>query len=132
MPDPNINALRPYAPARESFLRGEATPRSFLEGCLETIEARDGAIGAFVSLDAGLARSAADESTARYSNGRPLSPLDGCPVAIKDIIDAAGYPTEMNSAFYKGYRPRAEAACIAALRRAAPGWCGHPRQDRHH
>ena len=64
------------------------------------------------------ARKAADASTRRYKAGRPLSPIDGCPVAVKDIIATADMPTQMNSPIYKGWRPKADAACVAALRQA--------------
>ena len=48
----------------------------------------------------------------------PRSPLHGVPVGIKDVIDTADLPTEYNSPIYRGYRPRADAACVAQLRRA--------------
>lgn len=41
---------------------------------------------------------AANESTLRYKEGRPLGPLDGIPVAIKDEYDVEGYPTTLGSA----------------------------------
>ena len=65
---------------------------------------------------------------ARYKAGRPLSPVDGCPVAVKDIIATADMPTQMNSPIYKGWRPKADAACVAAL--AASGR-RHRREDGH-
>jgi Asp-tRNA(Asn)/Glu-tRNA(Gln) amidotransferase A subunit family amidase len=39
-------------------------------------------------------------------------------VAIKDVIDTADLPTEYNSPIYRGHRPKADAACVALLRRA--------------
>ena len=36
----------------------------------------------------------------------------------KDIIDTESLPTEYNSPIYRGHRPRADAACVALLRRA--------------
>jgi Asp-tRNA(Asn)/Glu-tRNA(Gln) amidotransferase A subunit family amidase len=45
-----------------------------------------------------------------------LSPIDGWPIAIKDIIATADMPTEMNSPIYRRWRPKSDAACVAALR----------------
>src|SRR5689334_3825815 len=98
------------------FRDGRNTPRAFLDQCLAAVKRHDKRIHAFVTLDVKSAREAADASTRRYKAGRPLSPLDGCPVAVKDIIATADMPTQMNSVIYKGWRPKSDAACVAALR----------------
>jgi len=113
-----VNEPLSFARAVASFRDGSRTPRDLLEHCLKTIAKRDGAIEAFVTLNAGAARKAADASTRRYKAGKPLSPVDGCPIAVKDIIATADMPTQMNSPIYKGWRPKADAACVAALRQA--------------
>lgn len=113
----NINRLRPFAAARPAFLDGGDTPRAFLERCLEVIAARDGEVKAFVTLNTDQARTAADESAKRYAGNRPLSLVDGCPVAVKDIIDTADMATQMNSKVREGHRPKADASCVHALRR---------------
>ena len=112
-------------PERVSFVRaaaefrdGRTTPRRFLERCLEAISRHDRTIKAFVTLDAHGARKAADAATRRYKQARPLSPVDGCPIAVKDIIATADLPTEMNSPIYRKWRPKADAACVMALRQA--------------
>ena len=48
----------------------------------------------------------------------PRGPLYGVPIGVNDIIDTFDMPTEMGSPIYRGYRPPADAACIALLRRA--------------
>ena len=104
--------------AAAEFRDGRTTPRRFLERCLEAIAKYERTIKAFVTLDAPGARKAADASTRRYKQARPLSPVDGCPIAIKDIIATADMPTEMNSPIYRKWRPKADAACVMALRQA--------------
>ena len=113
-----MNQPLSFARAVADFRDGTRTPRAFLERCLKTIATRDRTIKAFVTLNAAAARKAADASTRRYKAGRPLSPVDGCPIAVKDIIATADMPTQMNSPIYKGWRPKADAACVAALRQA--------------
>ena len=116
MSDASINKLMPFAGARPAFLDGGDTPRAFLERCLEVIEARDGEVRAFVTLNIEQARAAADDSAKRYGDNRPLSLVDGCPVGVKDIIDTADMPTQMNSKIREGHQPKADAACVHALR----------------
>jgi len=107
-----------FVRAAADFRDGRTTPRRFLERCLEAISRHDRTIKAFVTLDARGARKAADAATRRYEQARPLSPVDGCPIAVKDIIATADMPTEMNSPIYRKWRPKADAACVMALRRA--------------
>jgi amidase len=49
---------------------------------------------------------------------RPELPLSGLPVAIKDLIDTADFPTGYGSAIYQGHRPSTDAAIVAALKKA--------------
>jgi Asp-tRNA(Asn)/Glu-tRNA(Gln) amidotransferase A subunit family amidase len=40
------------------------------------------------------------------------------PIGVKDVIDTADMPTAYGSAIYKGYQPRADAACVSLARAA--------------
>ncbi len=99
-----------------AFLNGSETPRGFLEKCLERIGALEPAVAAFAHLDVDAARAEADASTARYAANRPLSPIDGCPVGVKDIIETADMPTQMNSPIFDHWQSNRDAACVFALR----------------
>jgi len=112
----NPNAIS-FVAAVPDFVAGKRTPREFLERCLDVISARDGAVKAFVTLNIAAARKAADASTRRYKAGKPLSPVDGFPIAVKDIIATSDLPTQMNSPAFKGWRSGQDAACVAALRK---------------
>jgi Asp-tRNA(Asn)/Glu-tRNA(Gln) amidotransferase A subunit family amidase len=101
---------------RDNFASGKDTPRDYLERCISTIEARDADVRAFVTLGLDNARRAADASTRRYREGKPLSPVDGMPLAVKDIMETADLPTQMGNAIYKGWQPRWDAACVHAMR----------------
>ena len=100
-----------------SFRDGSDSPRALLERCVDAIDSREAEVRAFVTLDLEGARRAADESTARYRAGRPLSPVDGCPFGVKDIIETADLPTRMNSPIFAEWRSGRDAACVRALRR---------------
>jgi len=107
-----------YLKSRDSFLSGADTPRAFLERCLDVVSRRESEIKAFAYLDADGARRAADAATERYRQGKPLSPVDGMPVGIKDVFDTSDMPTEMGSRLFAGRRPTDDAAHVAALRQS--------------
>src|SRR5436309_11420642 len=95
-----------FSKARAKFFLREDDPRAYLERCIETIERRDSEVRAFVTLGLENARRAADASAKRYREGKPLSAVDGMPIAVKDIMDTADLPTQMGNALYKGSQPR--------------------------
>jgi Asp-tRNA(Asn)/Glu-tRNA(Gln) amidotransferase A subunit family amidase len=105
-----------FSAALARFRSGEDDPRRFLERCIENIERYEPTVKAWVTLNLAAARKAADASTRRYRRGAPLSGVDGCPVAIKDIIATADMPTQMNSPVFAGWQSGQDAACVQALR----------------
>ena len=114
--DPKSASYLSFAAAKRAFVDGRDTPRAFLERCIEQIERREAEIKAFVRLDIEGARAQADASAARWRRGEPLSAVDGLPVGIKDCFDVAGWPTEVNSALFKGNIAAIDAAHVDALR----------------
>lgn len=116
MYDPRNPPLVPFAPLREVFLRDGDSPSALLERCIRTLEAREPEVRAFVTLDLEGAGAAAAASDARYRARTPLSPLDGLPFGVKDIVDTRDMPTQMNSALYAGHRPVRDAAGVQAMR----------------
>jgi Asp-tRNA(Asn)/Glu-tRNA(Gln) amidotransferase A subunit family amidase len=111
-------AVRPYLSATTRFATGARTPRTFLEDCLAAYAAWEPRIGAFVCTNLPAARAAADQATERWHAGRPLSPIDGMPIGIKDIIETADLPTEQGSPLFPGWRMERDAASVVALREA--------------
>ena len=89
--DPSTFSPPSFVVAVPTFTDGSDTPRAFLERCLEVVHAREPEVRAFAFLNEEGARKAADAATKRYREGRPLSPIDGCPIAIKDTIETADH-----------------------------------------
>jgi len=118
MPEQAKPVMRSYLAATRDFAAGQETPRRFLERSLELLEHWEPRIGAFVTTDVAAARAAADRSTERWRAGRPLSPIDGMPVGIKDIIETVDMPTQMGSPLFAGWRSDKDAASVRALRDA--------------
>jgi Asp-tRNA(Asn)/Glu-tRNA(Gln) amidotransferase A subunit family amidase len=116
--DPRTFRARTFHDAASRFRDGTDTPRAYLERCLETIAAREPVVQAFVALNEAGARAAADTSTARWQEGRPLSAIDGLPIGIKDLLETRDLPTQMGCAAYLGHVPKRDNAAVWALRQA--------------
>jgi len=93
---------------------GRATAVQAVEAALERIDARDGDVRAWKSLDP---KQALAEAAARDAE-TPASPLHGVPVGVKDVLDTADLPTGYGSSIHEGSRPVADAAAVALLRAA--------------
>lgn len=63
-------------------------------------------------------RAAADASTERYRSGRPLSPVDGLPIAVKDLFETEDMPTQMNSPLFSDWHTGRDSMHVYVLRRA--------------
>jgi Asp-tRNA(Asn)/Glu-tRNA(Gln) amidotransferase A subunit family amidase len=110
--------LRGYVALTAELRSGKTTPRAYLEESFKRIVELDPAIGAFVRLNQDGAIAAADASTARWRDGKPLSPIDGMPIAIKDIIETADMPTGQGSPMWEGTDWKRDSASVHALREA--------------
>jgi aspartyl-tRNA(Asn)/glutamyl-tRNA(Gln) amidotransferase subunit A len=103
----------------DAFASGLASPVAALEASLQRIGATDPLLNAFRLVDSARAREAARAAEARWLRGAPLSPLDGVPVAIKDVFLTAGWPTLRGSrAVDPDQAWDEDAPAVAALRRA--------------
>ncbi len=75
------------------YRSGQATPLQATQAVLARISQHNPQLQAFCLVDEAAALDAAQASTLRWQQGRPLSPLDGVPVSIKDLILTKGWPT---------------------------------------
>jgi aspartyl-tRNA(Asn)/glutamyl-tRNA(Gln) amidotransferase subunit A len=71
----------------------------------------------FIRITADQARYDAAEATRRWRSRRPIGPLDGLPVVIKDCIDVAGVPTTNGSLVAGSAAPAGDDAGIVRLLR---------------
>lgn len=125
----------------------KTTATETVEAALAAIQARDAELHAWKAVDAEFARRQARALDAEAKRGPHRGPLHGIPVGVKDIFDTADLPTEYGSPIYKGHRPAADAACVAAARAAGavilgktvttefatmvPAATVHPKNPRH-
>jgi len=103
---------------RDRIASGAVSALAVAESYLATIAERDPAVGAFVWHDPGYVREQARRLDAHRGRGRPLGPLHGLPVALKDIIDTAGIPTCNGTEIDAGRVPERDAVIVARLRAA--------------
>jgi Asp-tRNA(Asn)/Glu-tRNA(Gln) amidotransferase A subunit family amidase len=89
--------------------------RDLVEACLDRIEAREGEVHAWEALDADAARKRADMLDKR---AKPVGPLHGIPLAVKDIIDTKTLPTTCGSPIYRDHVAGRDAACVTQLVKA--------------
>jgi aspartyl-tRNA(Asn)/glutamyl-tRNA(Gln) amidotransferase subunit A len=85
------------AALRAQYARRRLSPTEALAAVTARIDRLNSRLNAFAVRDDAGAQAAAAASTARWAAGRPLGPLDGVPVTVKDLLDLAGYPTRRGS-----------------------------------
>jgi len=95
---------------------GKLRPIDLTEAYLARIAEREPVVRAFAHFDRDYAR----KSAALASPG----PLHGLPLGIKDVLDTADMPSEYGSPIWKGWRPKADAACVAWARAAGAVFYG--------
>jgi aspartyl-tRNA(Asn)/glutamyl-tRNA(Gln) amidotransferase subunit A len=95
------------------------SPLEAVEILLRRIEAFNPGINAFCLVDREAALAAARAAATRWQKNVPLSPLDGVPVAIKDILLTKGWPTLRGSRTVDPSGPwNEDAPTVARLREA--------------
>ena len=91
--------------------RREVSPREVIDTLRTRIEAVDGDLGAYLSLDFDAAIKEAEQANVDL-------PLGGIPIAIKDIINVMDQPCTCASKILNGYRAPYDATVIQKLRAA--------------
>lgn len=109
----------------QDLRRGELSPVDLLAACFDRIDARDGAIAAFVHRNDD-AREAAVTAAQKIAEGKWRGPLHGVPIAVADNFATADMPTTAGSAVPPGV-PRIDANAVARLRAAGAILVGKTR-----
>jgi aspartyl-tRNA(Asn)/glutamyl-tRNA(Gln) amidotransferase subunit A len=106
----------------------EVTSEELVRAYLDRIETL-GRLNVYVHLDADRALDRARAVDADRRAGKPVGPLAGVPVAIKDILCVEGEPTTCGSRMLKDFRPPYDATVIARLRDAGAILFGKTNMD---
>ena len=114
---PNPNELT-AAQAARAIAERNLTAVALAEACLNRIDALDSRLLAWVYVDREAVLADAKAADDAVSDRRPLGPLHGVPIGLKDIYYTAGIPTRAGSEVYKDFVPEYDAASWTLLRRA--------------
>ncbi len=94
-----------------------AVAERLLAACQRS-EAHEPPLRILISQDPADLLEQARASSERWAAGRPLGPLDGVPLAVKDELDQLGYPTTVGTAFLGRQNAAEDAWAVARLRAA--------------
>ena len=106
----NLSVTTASAAMRSGDLLAERYAAALLARC-----DRLSHLTAFVAMNREAVMVAAREADLRRASGKPLGPLHGIPLAIKDNINTAGLPTAVGTRALRNSRPGLYAPIIARL-----------------
>jgi aspartyl-tRNA(Asn)/glutamyl-tRNA(Gln) amidotransferase subunit A len=96
----------------------QVSPVELTQACLDKVAALDGTLHAFIQVTPERALADARASEARWASGAPLGPLDGIPIAHKDIYETAGIETTAHSKLLMGNIPQQDGTVVRKWREA--------------
>lgn len=107
----------------------EVSARDILKSHYAHINEHDKNINAFNLLTQELAEKQADRIDEHVRSGKPLPPLAGIPIAIKDNICVEGYPTTCSSKILEGFVSPYQSTCASKLFEAGAICIGKTNMD---
>ena len=115
-----MSAAAPWtiATVRNALLTKKTSARELANDFYTRIERRNPELNAFLALCPERAYAQADRVDAAVAEGKPLPPLAGVPVAIKDVISTQGVRTTCGSKILENYTPPYDATAIERLENA--------------
>ena len=116
------------AEARDALNAGTVSARELTEAHIAAMEAAR-ELNAFITETPDRALEDADESDARRAKGEALGPLDGIPLAIKDLFCTEGVMTTAASHILEGFVPPYESSVSGNLRTAGSVMLGKTNLD---
>jgi aspartyl-tRNA(Asn)/glutamyl-tRNA(Gln) amidotransferase subunit A len=111
------------------YRSGEATPTRVVETYFQRIETLDPQVRAYVTLTRESALARAEAAEKRLKAGNPRGPLDGVPLAIKDVICTKGVRTTCSSKILEKFVPPYDATVMMRLSAAGAVMLGKTNMD---
>jgi aspartyl-tRNA(Asn)/glutamyl-tRNA(Gln) amidotransferase subunit A len=110
-----VTEVLTIAEAARQISNRSLSPVELTNAHLTRIEALDPTLNAFVLVTEERALTDARASETRQMSGRLRGPLDGIPIAHKDIFGTAGIPTTAHSRLLQDHVPTADAFTVRRL-----------------
>jgi aspartyl-tRNA(Asn)/glutamyl-tRNA(Gln) amidotransferase subunit A len=106
------------AEASDLVHRKKLSPVELTKACLARIERLNPALNCFISVTTDSALAQAREAENEIQRGKWRGPLQGIPIALKDLLDTAGVKTTAGSAVFKDRIPTEDAEVVRKLKEA--------------
>lgn len=103
---------------RDLIVNKSLSPVELTRYFLERIERLDPAINSYITVDSEGAMAQAKIAEGMVMKGKPLGPLHGLPISIKDLIETKGLRTTHGSEIFKNFIPDRDEVQVARLRAA--------------
>jgi aspartyl-tRNA(Asn)/glutamyl-tRNA(Gln) amidotransferase subunit A len=100
---------------QEALTAKKISARELAADYYKRIEARNAELNAYLALSQDRAFAQADRVDALVAAGKPLPPLAGVPIAVKDVISTRGVRTTCGSKILENYIPPYDATAIQRL-----------------
>src|SRR5260370_1128342 len=97
---------------KEALAAKKISARELAADFYKRIEARNPELNAFLALSQERARRQTDRIDALVAEGKPLPPLAGVPVAVKDVISTRGIKTTCGSKILLNFVPTDDASAL--------------------
>ncbi len=128
MPDNNLYQKTAHE-LIERYRAGEAICRETVENVFQRIDAVEPAVKAYLSLRREQALEEAAAVDERIERGDPLRPLEGVPIALKELLCTREGTTTCASRILEGFQSIYDATAVAKLRDAGAIAIGKTNMD---
>jgi len=128
MSAPSLNA-RTAADLEKLLASGEVSSVELMQACLDRVDQVDGGVKAFLSVDRDDALAQARASDQRRARGEVRGPLEGIPIALKDIVAVVGQPLTCASRMLENFVSPYDATSVECLRAAGAVLFGRLNMD---
>ncbi len=113
-----VMAFFTIAEASRLFAGKKLSPVELTRECLARTDSLDPTLHAFIRITADRAMSDAEAAENRHMQGTAKGPLDGIPIAHKDIYGTAGIATTGHSKLLESFVPDPDSTVVAKWREA--------------
>lgn len=98
------------------FEAGSLNPLTVAEECITRVNRLNPELHAWTCFDSEVLIRGAYELKTSLDCKKPLRPLDGIPVGVKDVFNTFDFPTEMGSKIWRGFTPGNDARVVYYIR----------------
>jgi aspartyl-tRNA(Asn)/glutamyl-tRNA(Gln) amidotransferase subunit A len=114
----SMGTMNTIGTVREAITGRKASAREIATDYFRRIAARNEELNAYLTLCEERAYKQADRVDAAVVTGKPLGPLAGVPIAVKDVISTRGIRTTCSSKILINYIPPYDATAVTRLEAA--------------